>query len=61
MIINREFTVTCRACGEKFKLFEYKGLEGGRYGSHHCEQLRELLKAHPRIQKLFKEPYRSIA
>lgn len=59
MVVNREFTVTCRGCGKPFKLYEYKSLVG-RYGDHWCPELRELLMTRPRLRKYFKEPQKHI-
>lgn len=53
MIINKEFKAKCRGCGQTITLYEYKGLEGSLYGSHHCQQMSDLFIKHPRLRKTF--------
>lgn len=55
MIISKEFTAICRGCKKAVSVYEYVGLEGGRYGSHHCPQIRQLMLDHPRIRTLIEK------
>lgn len=49
MVISKEFDAKCAGCKEPIKLFEYKGLEGGIYGSHFCPEMCEV----PEDQDMF--------
>lgn len=53
MLVKQQWEVTCRGCKKKITVYEYEGLEGGRYTSHHCEEMLDYLKKHPRAQRLF--------
>jgi phosphoribosyl 1,2-cyclic phosphodiesterase len=53
MVINKAFTGICRGCGNKIDIYEYKGLEGGRYSSHHCKEMADYWINHPRARRGF--------
>lgn len=54
MIVNKTFKVVCRACGEEFLLYNYRGLdEGSRMGSHHCKQSDAWWRLHPRARRVY--------
>lgn len=39
MLISKYFSAICKGCKHPIKLYEYKGLEGGLYSSHHCKEM----------------------
>jgi hypothetical protein len=53
MVIKQQWKVTCRGCKKEFTVYEYVGLEGGRYGSHHCEQIADYWIKHPRATRAY--------
>lgn len=53
MVIKQQWEVTCRGCKKKFTLYEYEGLEGGRYGDHHCKKLLTYWDEHPRAARCY--------
>lgn len=53
MVIKQQWEVTCRGCKKTFIVYEYVGLEGGRYGDHHCKQLLDYMLTHPHWKRLY--------
>lgn len=52
MKISKHFKGICRGCKKTIDVYEYVGLEGGRYGDHHCPEVRQLLLDRPRIRSV---------
>lgn len=53
MVIKQQWIVKCRACGKKMTIYEYVGLEGGRYGDHICKKLADYWLKHPRATRCY--------
>ena len=55
MIAKQRYNAVCRGCKQSIDIYEYHGLEGGLYGSHHCPEISQLFIDRPRIRKTFEK------